>query len=78
MDDAQHGALCDPPLHTFQEVGPGGLCASKGSCYFQMGHLPPGLLVCPEWKNLSLADITLCEAVLPPVTEPIVSIQLRK
>lgn len=31
-----------------------------------MGAWPPGLLVCPEWKNLSLAAIALCEAMLPP------------
>lgn len=30
------------------------------------GAWPRGLLVCPEWKNLSLAAIELCEAMLPP------------
>lgn len=43
-----------------------GLRASKGQLLLPHGHLPPGPLVCPEWRNLSLAGIALCEAVLHP------------
>lgn len=43
-----------------------GSVSLKGRCCFQMGAWPPGLLVCSEWKNLSLAAMAVCEAMLPP------------